>query len=387
MESVRSEPPDLPIFALAPVAGAHHAWVGMLLESERGCTAEHLRRLFEDCGLSGALGALPCIVDCAGVAPEAVAGLAPESAMALCRDGGGEATKALRERGFGVFWQAAPDRPIPAGIDALAWEAAQPLPAATAAVMRRLPGPHLALAVDDSDRFERSLAGGFAWLAGDYPLHFASLNFSRGHGPVYAVLMRLLGLVVHDAETRAIEAVLKQDTQLSFHLLRLVNSAAFARPTPITSFNQAITVLGRRQLQRWLQLLLYANPKGSGPSALLPRAAYRAHFMESLCRRAGGNAEAQDHAFMTGIFSLLDAVFGLPLAELVAPLNLPAPVAAALLQRAGAFGNLLDLVVRAQPAADAAPVRERLRSAGIDSDGYARAMVEACHWATRLDQG
>ena len=71
--------------------------------------------------------------------------------------------------------------------------------------------------------------------------------------------------------------VLKQDPALSYHLLKLVNSAAFGFANPIHNFTQAINVLGRRQLQRWLQLLLYARPQQDGmPNLLLPEAARRA---------------------------------------------------------------------------------------------------------------
>ena len=121
----------------------------------------------------------------------------------------------------------------------------------------------------------------------------------------------LLALLARDADSRELEAQLKQDPALSFHLLKLVNSAAFSRGTPITSFGQAISRLGRRQLQRWLQLLLYARHAAGRPAqpAAAAGGAARGALLEALCKRDGGDRDEQDLAFMAGVFSLLDRLF------------------------------------------------------------------------------
>jgi EAL and modified HD-GYP domain-containing signal transduction protein len=388
MDPGRTGAQGFPLFALQPVADAHHAWAGALLDCDGGNTIA-LTRLFEEFGLTEALGELDCIIRSETLTDSGAAAVARVPAtrvVALCRGGSGSAHEtllaALRQTGVRILY-APEGNVVPTEIQGLAMDCGRPPAPPVADALHSLPGPHLALRVDSPERFEQCKAAGFAWMAGDYPLHFASLNFSRGHGPAYALLLRLLGLVVRDAETRDIEAVLKQDPQLSFQLLRLVNSAAFAHATRIATFNQAITMLGRRQLQRWLQLLLYAHPSGEA-SPLLPRAAYRARFVESLCRLSGGDAAEQDRAFMTGMFSLLDAVFGRPLAELLQPLDLANDVIAALLQGEGRLGTLLNIVRAKAPRTAAAPVRALLAEAGLDCEQHARAMVEAFHWAARV---
>ena len=150
-----------------------------------------------------------------------------------------------------------------------------------------------------------------------------------------------------------LEVLLKQDPSLSYHLLKLVNSAAFALSSPVHSFSQAINVLGRRQLQRWLQLLLYARGNADGlPNLLLPLAALRAGQLEMLCKRDGGDRDEQDLAFMTGAFSLLD--------------------------RAGPLGELLKLVERHDRAA--------LAQAGIDAETFWQAQLEAHQWALQVSR-
>jgi EAL and modified HD-GYP domain-containing signal transduction protein len=68
--------------------------------------------------------------------------------------------------------------------------------------------------------------------------------------------MKLMGLLLADASTTEIEAALKPEPGLTVNLLRMTNSVGAGCTERITSLGHAITVLGRRQLQRWLQLLV-----------------------------------------------------------------------------------------------------------------------------------
>jgi EAL and modified HD-GYP domain-containing signal transduction protein len=206
-----------------------------------------------------------------------------------------------------------------------------------------------------------------------------------GKGPTQALLLKILAQTTGDAETREIEATLKRDPLLSIQLLRLVNSVAFAPTTRISSFAHAITLLGRRQLQRWLQLLLYAGQSAGGTNnPLLTSAALRAALMEGLCKANRADKTIQDEAFMVGMFSLLDQLFGKPLREIVAPLNLERNVSEALLERSGTLGELLALVETAEtgPAA----IGPALRRAGISNEAWCKVQVEALDWTLKISR-
>ena len=193
--------------------------------------------------------------------------------------------------------------------------------------------------------------------------------------------MALLGLLARDADSRELEILLKQDPALSYHLLKLVNSAAFAMSKPINSFGQAINLLGRRQLQRWLQLLLYARQHEDGAAnPLLPLAAVRAAQMEMLCKINGGDRDQQDIAFMTGVFSLLDVLLCMPMEEIISALNLDPDIVLALTARGGALGAMLALTENSVVTLDA------LDDAGIDPETYWRSLLQAYHWAIQVSR-
>jgi c-di-GMP-related signal transduction protein len=158
-------------------------------------------------------------------------------------------------------------------------------------------------------------------------------------------LVRLLGLVLEDAETSELEGVLKHEPGLAMNLMRLTNSVATGVRTKVTSLRHAITVLGRRQLQRWLQILLYTDPKGgSVASPLLQLAATRGRLMELLAGKLHpGSREAEDRAFMAGIMSLMPTLMGVSLEEILKGVNLTGDVRGALEHGEGELGTLLVL--------------------------------------------
>lgn len=385
--------PFLPV-CLHPVANRQNGWVALLVEPAAGSTMDTLRpeilgSLFGSADLLAAIAPLDCVLRLAapGVLTPNLLALLPPSrvvlafdAAALAQDGAqngvGKQLAALHERGYRLMLDGAlpPNviRPAAARAVALDCRDGAPPPASLLAPS----GPHLARRVDSAQRFAECARAGFDWFSGAYP--FDAHEAQGKDGPSRRRILGLLALLARDADSRDLELLLKQDPVLSFHLLRLVNSAAFALNTPVTGYVQAIAVLGRRQLQRWLQLLLYAGGTADGlPNLLLPLAALRAGQLEMLCKATGGDRDEQDLAFMTGAFSLLDRLLGMPMAEIVGDLRLPGHVEFALLDRSGPLGGRLRM---AEHGADA----DGLGSAGIDGAAWWACQLHAHHWAIQV---
>lgn len=199
-------------------------------------------------------------------------------------------------------------------------------------------------------------------------------------------LMRLLGLALGDAETREIEQLFKRDPSLSYNLLRLVNSVAMGMRHEISSIRQAIVVLGRQQLQRWIQLLLFVNQGDDPYSPLLELAATRGKLMELLATaQSGRDRDHQDRAFMVGIMSLLDTLLGIPLQEVVKQVSLAGDVENALLNHDGKLGRLLLLVEKMERNEfDAAA--EILAEMQLDQRDLMQAQLEAMRWANAIKE-
>lgn len=202
-------------------------------------------------------------------------------------------------------------------------------------------------------------------------------------------LLKLLSLVVQDADTREIESIFREEPKLSYNLLRLVNSVAVGAKTTIDSYSQAIAILGRRQLQRWLQLLIYANQMAysNEPRPLMQIAAARGRQMELLLdalEPEAGHMESDDNAFMVGIFSLLDVLLNLPTGEILNDLPLHKSVRDALEGRRGLLGQLLAAIIAGE-SGDLSNASEILTQLGITPARHAMAQIAAFYWASRIN--
>lgn len=205
--------------------------------------------------------------------------------------------------------------------------------------------------------------------------------------PARMVLLRLLGQIMGDAENHEIEQTFKQQPGLSFNLLRLVNSVAMGLRNPVGSLNQALVVLGRRQLQRWIQLLIYTVGNASSRNTpLLQLAASRGRLMELLAEeQRPGSKDFHERAFMVGILSLLDILLDLPMPEILSQLSLNSEVREALLSHDGALGKLLSLTEYLEVANfDAAA--EIMAKAGIPLATLTEAQLKTFSWVGDLDR-
>lgn len=380
-----------PIVGIEAVANMQNAWVALCLRvyPADGDLPTALQTIFSNPGTLAAIAPLHAVLmlDSPEILTEDMLKLMPSARVAfavgaasLTSDSNRNLLHALHTRGYRILI----DGPLPEGarmpneLHTMARDFTVDAPMRE--VLPLMYGPHLAHGVDSAARRAQCARVGYEWFSGDYAIHPEPTN-DPNDGSSRKRLMTLLGLLARDAETRELESLLKQDPALSYHLLKLANSAAFAHSAPITSFGQAISVLGRRQLQRWLQLLLYARQQPDGlANPLLPVAALRAAHMEALCKLDGGERDDQDLAFMTGVFSLLDMLFAMPMEEIVGTLNLPPLAADALLSRTGRFGEMLSL---AESRCATTPMLEQ---ANFEPEPWWFSQLQAYHWAIQVSR-
>lgn len=199
--------------------------------------------------------------------------------------------------------------------------------------------------VETEEAFQAAFKSGARYFQGFY---FANLNVVRGAkvAPQQAVILDVLAMTITDAELVEIEKKLKTEPLICFSLLRLVNSAGISSGRRIETLREAIMILGRKNLQRWLQVLLFAYQSHvqQGPTPLLLSASFRGRFLEYLAVLIHDTIALPEKAFMVGILSYVEALLRIPLVEVLGNLHLSREVELALLKHDGMLGMLLKLV-------------------------------------------
>jgi EAL and modified HD-GYP domain-containing signal transduction protein len=237
--------------------------------------------------------------------------------------------------------------------------------------------------VESQTEYQTCLDLGFDYFQGFY---FArpSVIAGRKLSPSQRAVVDLMNLVVSDADNIEIERAIKRDVTLSMNLLRIVNTPAAGLRQRIDSLSQALIVVGRRQLQRWLQIMLYAEPGNHGHTRtpLLMLASTRARLMELLAGRLRpGQRHVADMAFTVGIMSLMDTLFCVPMADLVEQIPVSDEVSSALLRRSGFFGELLRLAESFEQMEEGEDVLPALAQLADSGDDLVELEMAAFEWS------
>jgi c-di-GMP-related signal transduction protein len=204
----------------------------------------------------------------------------------------------------------------------------------------------IATDVDTHEDFETARNLGFDKFQGYYFARAHTASLRRVSAPRHA-LLNLLQLLAGDPTVAQLEAELKLNPVLVMHLMKLANSSGLAVGHKVTTLREAINATGTNRIARWTQLLLYADGRKVAleDDPLLQLAATRARFMElAVLRLPEAGRDEADAAFLTGVFSFVDAVFGGSIESTLNILTLSKPIQAAILHHEGVLGLLLSAV-------------------------------------------
>ena len=202
----------------------------------------------------------------------------------------------------------------------------------------------LAEKVETQEDFQTCFDLGFDYFQG-YFFAKPALISARSISPAQIVLLELSRLLAREEEFHVIEGLFRKNPELHIKLLQFINSAAFYTLQKINSIGQSIALLGYRKLQKWVTLLLFAGEGyDTRSSPLFERAVIRGRIMELITNRTTRDTAAADTAFITGVLSLVGALFQIPIENILKEFNLSEEIQTALLHHEGPLGKLISII-------------------------------------------
>lgn len=203
------------------------------------------------------------------------------------------------------------------------------------------PCAFLAEKIETHEEFDQAKELGFRFFQGFF---FArpEMMTKKDISPIKQhILQLLIRIFQEDCTVTELEKIISRDVSMSYKLLKYINSAHFARVTPLSSVRQGIAFLGMNEIRAFVTIIATSKLCQDKPNELLRSSVIRARFLEHIAAEVGRDKE---ELFMLGLFSLIDAILNISMNELIPRLRLNERLQNALVKREGELFTYLQMV-------------------------------------------
>jgi EAL and modified HD-GYP domain-containing signal transduction protein len=298
------------------------------------------------------------------------------------------ACQRLKEMGFMIalddFAADDPREPLTDLADILKVDLRHTPPSQQEAMIKRY-GPWrrrlLAEKVETREEFEAAKKLGFVYFQGYFFRRPEVLATHEIPANRLNYLRLLQAVSKPELDSREIENLIKTDAAACYRLLRYLNSAVFGFATEIHSIRHALSLLGEREIRRWVRLVATLGAAEQKSSELVNLALTRARFCELLSPRV---QHGDSDLFLLGLLSLIDVILEAPMATLLEKIPVDQETKAVLLGGASRLRPVYQLML-AQESGEWQESAELARQLRLPESEIADTYFQALQWTRKLD--
>ncbi len=196
--------------------------------------------------------------------------------------------------------------------------------------------------------------------------------------------MRLLQAISHDdLELKEIDGIIKGEASLCYRLLRYLNSAAFGFSSEIHSIKHGLSILGEREVRRWVRMVAALGAGQDKPSDLVLSAMVRARYCELLGPKV---PHGESDLFLVGLLSLMDAILEIPMGVVLEGISLDRETRAVLLGQKSQLDPVYRLML-CQEVADWTKLSELSAQMKLPESLLTECHWKAMQWAREMTAG
>lgn len=240
-------------------------------------------------------------------------------------------------------------------------------------ILGKYPVKLLAEKIETPEMFDRCKELDFDYYQGYFLCKPRILSGRRLPGNRVSILRMMAELQNPEMNIEELDKLISQDPAMSFKLMRYINSASFALRREVDSIRHAIVYLGEKEIKRWATLITLTGIDDK-PAELITTALVRGKMCE-LLSAAHGELN-RDAAFLTGLFSTLDAMMDQPMEDLLGTLPLHQDITGALLRREGPYAVILNSAIAYERAE-----WDKLECGGASKEATAEIYLRSVEWA------
>jgi c-di-GMP-related signal transduction protein len=243
----------------------------------------------------------------------------------------------------------------------------------------------LAEKVESHEEFTEGLKMGYTLFQGYF---FCRPEIMKQKGlPAFkiAYLELLQAATAPEIDIEALASKIKREASITFRLLRYLNSAGFGLRSEIHSIPHALSLLGERELRKWIAVVSVGVMADRKSGELMTVPLVRGRFCELLAPLAGMAHHSND-LFLLGLLSVMDAILDQPLETILAELPVRHEIKEALLVRTGSYRNILEIAI-AHEIADWEKINALTAILGIKKERVPALYVSALEWSSALRHG
>jgi len=294
----------------------------------------------------------------------------------------------LKEAGFMIalddFLPNDPREPLTEFADIIKVDIRQVSTTEQAAMIKRY-GPWrcrlLAEKVETRQEFLETRKAGFVYFQG-YFFRRPELMTAREIPANRLNYLRMLQAVSQpELDPKEIENVIKSEASICYRLLRYLNSAVFGFPSEIHSVRHALSILGEREVRRWVRLVATLGAGQGKSSELVLSALVRARFCELLAPRV---PQGSSDLFLMGLLSLMDAILEIPMTEVLDNVPLDQGTKAVLSGAASPLRPLYQLML-ARESGEWQDTTHLTRTMRLSESEVAEVYWQAMQWARQVN--
>jgi EAL and modified HD-GYP domain-containing signal transduction protein len=180
-----------------------------------------------------------------------------------------------------------------------------------------------------------------------------------------------------ELDEREIETLTKSEASVCYRLLRYMNSAGFGFTNEIRSVRHALSLMGEREVRRWIRLVATLGAGQRKSSELVLAALVRAHFCELLSPKI---QHGDSELFLMGLFSLMDTILETTMSNLLANVPVDHETKAVLLGGTGRLRPLYQLML-ARESGEWQNIGKLAHQLQLSESEISQAYWQAMQWA------